>query len=436
MFPSSTSNSEPNSERRNSEPRGDDRRSVARFVGRALLFCAPLFAGALLFEVAMYRTRDSWPVRKVIEAQAAAASAGESGESLPGGESLLGRANFSQQYNLSKSLMVQRRRPAILALGSSRVMEFRAFMFHPHEAEFYNTGGLIQNVNDLAEFARQVREGRLPAPRVIIVGIDPWWVSEATDPLEKKSWLVGESDAVYSFSSHVEAARYLLRTGKSSFPWTVAFGNRAPRSPAYDYPAYGIAAIAAGIGERFSDGSFLYTAHLQDSLRHPVYRDRLAMPVLDQVKRRYFLFAPTSRVEPVRASILVQSLVQLKQMGIEVYTYLPPFASEVRRALDESKELQVWWSEYKEELPRRLAAEGIPCLSVASPADYGLDDRYMFDAIHPGELLDARIVEDLARRAPPGSLLGSIDLNYLAALREKEGTIPLAFDPPPTGAQK
>jgi hypothetical protein len=423
MSPSSTSNSEPRGSRH-------DRRAIARFVLRALVFCAPLLAGALLFEVAMYRTRDSWPIEKVIAAQQEAAAKSGSGESL------LGRANFSQQYNLSKSLMVQNRRPSILALGSSRVMEFRSFMFHPHEAEFYNAGGLIQNVNDLAEFARQVRQGKRHAPRVIIIGIDPWWVSEATDPVEKKSWLVGESDAVYSFSSHVEAARYLLRAGKSTFPWAVAFGGRAPVSPAYNYPAYGITAISAGIGERFSDGSFLYTAHLQDFLKHPVYRDRLAMPVLDQVKRRYFLFAPTSRVEPVRASMLVQSLVQLKQAGIEVYAYLPPFASEVRRALDESQELRVWWSEYKEQLPQRLAAEGIPCLSVASPADYGLDDTYMFDAIHPGELLDARIVEDLARRAPPGSLLGSIDLNYLSALREKEGTIPLAFEPPPPGVRE
>jgi hypothetical protein len=390
------------------------------FALRVIVFCAPLMLGACLFEVAMYRTRDSWPIMKVIEAQTAL-----------GGESLLGRANFSQQYNLSKSLMVQRRHPRILALGSSRVMEFRGFMFHPYEREFYNGGGLIQNVNDLAEFTRQVREGRLPAPQVIIIGIDPWWVSEATDPVEKKSWLDGEADAVYQFSSHVEGARYLLRTGKSSFPWTVAFGHRQGASPGYNYPAFGITAISAGIGERFSDGSFLYTAQLSDFIKHPAYRDRLAIPVLDQVKRTYFLFAPTSKVERVRAGILVQSLVSLKALGIEVYAYEPPFSTEVRRALDESKELATWWGEYKGLLCEQLEAEGVGCLSIVRQEDYGLDDTYMFDGIHAGEVYDSYILESLVRRAAPGSLLASIDLNYLAALREKDNVIPLSFDPPP-----
>src|SRR5882724_1188843 len=176
MSPSSTSSS--------------NRAAVLYFALRALGFCAPLLLGACLFEIAMYRTRDSWPIAKVIAAQNKLNS-----------ESLLARGSFSQQFNLSKSEMIRLRRPRILAVGSSRVMEFRRFMFHPYEDAFYNAGGLIQSVNDLAAYARQVKEGTLPASQVVIVGIDPWWVSEAAVPLSKKSWLDGEEDAVYEFSS-------------------------------------------------------------------------------------------------------------------------------------------------------------------------------------------------------------------------------------------
>lgn len=348
-----------------------------------------------------------------------------------GGESLLGRANFSQQYNLSKSEMIRRRRPRILALGSSRVMEFRDFMFHPYEKEFYNAGGLIQNVSDLAAYARQVREGKLPLPQVLIVGVDPWWVSEATDPPEKKSWLDGEEDAVYKFSSHVEAARYLLSTGKTSFPWAVVFGGKPATSPFYNYPAFGIAAISTGKGERYSDGSFLYTAHLIDFIEHPSYHDRLTPPVLGQVKQTYFLFAPTSRVERVRASMLIQSLASLKALGVEVYAYEPPFSTEVMQALDESSALATWWTEYKGWLREQLEAVGVHCLPITRPVDYKLDDTYMFDGMHPGEVYNTYILEDLIRQSPPGSLLASIDLNYLAALRVRDDVIPLSFNPPP-----
>jgi len=391
-----------------------------RFALRVTVFMAPLIAGAAVFEIGMYRTRDSWPITKVIAAQ----------ENLQG-ESIWGRADFSQQYNLSKSAMIRRRNPRILVLGSSRVMEFRSFMFHPYEASFYNAGGLIQTVNDLAEYTRQVTDGRFPRPQAIIVGIDPWWLSEATAPVEKKSWLDGDEDAAYSFAAHVEAARYLLQTGKSNFPWRVGFGNKPATSPFYDYHAFGITAVVGGIGERFSDGSYLYTQHLVDFMKHPAYRDRLTTPALDQVKHTSLLFQPSSRVETGRAAVLRESLKSLKALGIEVYAFQPPFSSEVMQALNESQPLARFWSEYKNDLLAQLKQDGIDCLPVTSARDFGLDDRYMFDGLHAGEVFDSYIVEELVRRAPPGSLLSSVDLTYVANLRTKDNSMPLCFYPPP-----
>jgi len=406
MCPSSTSSS--------------DRAWAYSFALRTAVFCAPLFLGVLFFEIAMYRTGDSWPITRIIAAQ----------EKLKG-ESLLGRENFSQQYNLSKSEMIRRRRPRILALGSSRVMEFRGFMFHPYEDAFYNAGGLIQGVSDLAAYTRQVKEGTLPAPQVVIVGVDPWWVSEATGPLENTSWLDDEQDAVYSFASHIEAARNLLRTGKSNFPWAVAFGGKQAISPFYNYPAFGITAVVGGIGERYSDGSFLYTTHLVDSMKHPSYHDRLNIPVLDQVKRTYFLFKPSSKVDSARVALLASSLAALKAMRIEVYAYEPPLSTEVMKALNESQPLARFWLEYKNDLREQLKEVGIDCLPVSTAEDYSLDDSYMLDGIHPGEIYDSYILEDLIKHAPSGSLLSSIDLNYLADLRAKANTLPLCFNPPP-----
>lgn len=396
------------------------RLQALRFALRMTVFLAPLIAAAGVFEMFMYRTRDSWPISKVIAAE----------EKLKD-ESIWGRANFSQQYNLSKSAMIRRRSPRILVIGSSRVMEFRAFMFHPYEDSFYNAGGLIQTVNDLAEYTRQVTDGRMPRPQVIIVGIDPWWLSEATAPLEQKSWLDGDEDAAYSFAAHVEAARYLLRTGKSNFPWGVGLGRKPATSPFYDYHAFGITAVVGGIGERFSDGSYLYTAHLVDFMQHPSYRDRLTTPVLDQVKHTSFLFQPSSQIESRRAALLRDSLKSLKALGIEVYAFQPPFSSEVLQALNESRPLERFWREYKNDLREQLKQDGIDCLPVSSASDYGLDDRYMFDGLHPGEIYDSYLVEELVRRAAPGSLLSAVDLTYLANLRKEHNAVPLCFYPPP-----
>ncbi len=388
-----------------------------RFALRATLFLTPLVLGALAFELAMYRTRESWPIEKVLTAES----------KLPG-ESIWGRANFSQQYNLSKSGMIRRRRPRIVALGSSRVMEFRAFMFHPYEDSFYNGGGMIQNVNDLAAYARQVEDGRLPRPQVVLLGIDSWWITEMAAAVEEASWLDAQEDDVYSFAAHVEAARNLIRTGKSSFPWRVF--RETPASPFYNYHAFGIAAAAAGIGERYSDGSFVYTPQLVDFIKRPAYRDRLAQPVLDQVKRHIASFQPSSHLDSRRTRVLLDALSSLKAMGIEVYAFEPPFSSAVLQALNESQPLAGFWSEYKNDLLAQLKEQGIECLPVGNAQDFGLDDRYMLDALHPGEIFDSYIIEELVRRAPPGSLLSSIDLTYVANLRKKDDAIPLSFYPP------
>ena len=90
-----------------------------------------------------------------------------------------------------------------------------------------------------------------------------------------------------------------------------------------------------------------------------------------------------------------------------------------------------FWSEYKNDLLAQLKQDGIDCLPVTSARDFGLDDRYMFDGLHAGEVFDSYIVEELVRRAPPGSLLSSVDLTYVANLRTKDNSMPLCFYPPP-----
>jgi len=54
---------------------------------------------------------------------------------------------MSDEFNRYKMEALKRRRPAVVSLGSSRVMQFRQFMFAP--LTFYNAGGLLQDATDL-----------------------------------------------------------------------------------------------------------------------------------------------------------------------------------------------------------------------------------------------------------------------------------------------
>ena len=401
MFRSSTSSS--------------DRRQATRFALRVAAFAAPVLALGLAFEIVLFRTGESWPVARVAARQ----------PGLP--DALYGRQFLSQQYNLYKMANIRRRSPAIVVVGSSRVMQFRDFLFPPYATAFYNAGGLIQTGEDVAAFADSVRSGAIPRPRVVLLGIDPWWLKPGGG---RGSWVAdGPSrDAAFRFGEHVQAARSLLR--ETRFPWWRAFTGEMIRSPAYGYPALGLAALRYGDGER-NDGSHLYTSIVLEFLRKPGYRDREEPPIIERVRRASRQFTPAASLDPERTSALMAALRRLRAAGVEVVTFEPPFSSEVLAALDASS--PGWWVDYRDRLPDRIRREGFACLSVTSPADFGLDDAYMLDGFHPSEVLDSHLVERFVDAAAPGSLMKSVDLASVRRLRAGPRVVPVAFDPPPTG---
>ncbi len=389
-----------------------DRTRAMRFTLRVATFAAPLLAGALVVEVAFFRTGESWPTPWAIARQS----------TLP--QSLYGRQYFSQQYNLYKTMNIRQRTPTIVILGSSRVMQFRDFLFHPFEKEFYNGGGLIQNLADVIAYANQVRSGSLPKPHVLVLGIDPWWLKPGDD---QPQWITQKlsDDAAFRFAEHVQAARSLLR--EENFPWEAALTGEMKRSPLYEYPAFGLAALRYGDGER-KDGSHLYTPKIRDFIERPVYRDREAPPIIQRVREGSHQFRPASALDSSRTRSFIAALSALKASGVEIYTFEPLFSCEVLRALNASK--TGWWIDYRDRLPSLIREAGVVCLPVACPADFGLDDAYMLDGFHPSEVLDSYLVERFAQ-ASPGGALATVDLAYIAERRARPNVLPVAFDPPP-----
>ena len=377
-----------------------------------ILFALPLVLGALLIEAVLLRTGEAWPV--------ATAVARQSGLS----EFLYGRQYFAQQFNLYKSAILRLRRPGVIALGSSRVMQFRDFLFYPQANSFYNCGGMIQTDADIAAFAEAVRSGSLPRPSVLILGIEAWWLKPET---RRNTW-IGESnahDSAFRFADHVRAARAVLTDRK--FPWWGALTGRINTSPAYHYPAFGLAALQHGDGER-QDGSHLYTMAVVEEERDSSYRDREKPPVIERVRGSFHQFLPADQLDPARVQGLLSALETLRTAGTEVVTFEPPFSSVVLDALNEAR--AGWWVDYRDRLPDRLRADGFICLGVTCPKDFGLDDTYMLDGFHAGEVLDSYLLERLVQLAGSRSRLSVVDSGHLRRLRERPGVLPFAFDPP------
>ncbi len=166
-----------------------------------------------------------------------------------------------------------------------------------------------------------------------------------------------------------------------------------------------------------------------DYVSHPTYRDRESPPIRDRVTMEMAPFEASDGIDWNVAHRVVAALARLRDSGVEVYAIEPPVSDEVAALLSVSPGLSRWWREYTTDFPRLVQEANLSLLVAGSPSNHGLDDRYMFDGMHPGEVFVAVMLEEMITSAPKGSALAGIDARRLAALRTS-AAIPLAFEVP------
>lgn len=401
MCPSSTSSSE-------RAPSGA--RGPAALAARALRFALPLAAAFAALDGVLWLTGDALPARQVVRRQQAPNAA----------EVLYGRSFFSDQFGVYKRAAAAARRPRILIAGSSRVMQTRGFLFAPLDAAFYNGGGMLAGAHDVRALAAMVQDGRLPRPDVFIAGIDPWWLKTTSRTVP----VLTETDEVWGDpGSHLLAVREMLA---NTAVWPALRGG--PATPYEGFLGIGTRARTTGAGFR-EDGSYQPSPSVTAMDPHPAYQDREVPPVIERIRGCTHQFSAPAMVDTGRVEVILAALEALRDAGVEVHAFLPPFASEAFAELDRNPALQAWWRYYSQVLPVLLEKRGIDVIPVRTPHSIGLDDAYMLDAFHPSEVYMAHVVRDLVRAAPTGSLLKQVDVEALSA-RIASAYSPLCFDRP------
>lgn len=377
---------------------------------QVLLFGLPILVLVFSAEVYLWRAGDSYPVLLALEKQKYAE-----------GELLYGRSYLSQQFGIYKAAAIRFYRPKILALGSSRVMQFRKEMFFPAGDDFYNAGGMVRSAHQLRHYVSAIREGQFPRPRVVIVGLDPWWLKPSAD----KSVRWDQRDAAFSFAAHVEAYRRLFKRLVKGQGLDNVASNAL--SPYLHIPAIGSLARMRGNGFR-RDGSRQYSpAMLLEFRKYPLYVDRENPPVIERVKNGLARFGGNQDLSGEQTEELIRAMIELRSTGIEVHALFPPVSTEVFAALNEKAHR--WWLYYRNKLPKVLANHDIVVTSVLHPGELGKNDLFMIDGFHASEVLVAAILEQIIRHSRTDSLLRAIDRDALSQM-VKHAESPLSFTMP------
>lgn len=344
---------------------------VRRFAARVLLFWTPVAACLGLFEAILWTSGETWPVGKVVGYQ----------RSHP--DALFLRGALGQAFQPYKLQAVAALRPRVIALGSSRVMQFRARMFG--EESFFNAGGMIQDVDDLESFLDLLP--RAAMPKVVLLGVDLWWFngSVATPPSD----LV--TDPARSWSAHLSLIQKMVRRPE-------LMGEMIAALRAGPGAAIGSSARLSGSGFR-SDGSMYMKLALPPSPEQWRFVDREVPPVPVRIRRAMMQFQPAKRIGTGQLRRFEDALDRFRARGVQVIGFAPPLSAEAVALLDSDLRHRGLWRDFKRTMPAVFARRDFAWLDASSTAELGIDDRYLFDGLHGGETLQLYLLRQMLRDA-------------------------------------
>ena len=305
-------------------------------------------------------------------------------------------------------------KPQVVALGSSRVMQFRGAYFR---RPFLNVGGTAGNLPVLRSTLDAML--RLHRPEAVILGLDFWWFMPRWNPDPFKEEPPTSGSYGYNLDSLKKPWTWLLE-GKIS--WRDLLGPVLPRSlGGFRDDRYGIMAQQTDDGFG-SDGSWYYTGEITGQKRPFDYRFE---DTLKQVRYGIKAFAPSPPLKDSRdvggistahLDAFAEIYCRLKARGIATYVFIAPLSITALDALRAGEE------DYPHlfRLRDALLARGIEVMDFTDPRTFAATDCEFVDGFHGGEVVYARILRDMADRW--SSLLAYVDMDKInAVIRDWRG---------------
>jgi hypothetical protein len=344
------------------------------YTRRLLWFATPLLIIFIAMEWLLWSSGETWPITKVIQAQ----------RLHP--QTIFMRLKLDQGFYRYKYLSILQHRPQIIALGSSRVMQFRSEMFGSQAPLFYNAGGMIRNVYDLDSFIDTLPKNA--NPKTIILGVDMWWLNARADLVDEERFSRSiEFDGTYEWKAHFKVVRDLTM----NYSLLKAQLRKSIGVEASSHHI-GLSEYSNGGGFR-RDGSTSYgimSSKINKEFNYGYDKKKLN---LASIRQGVGHFRFTTKLSKRHLADLRAALVKLKKRSVFVIGFTPPLTNESATVMQSMPEQRSLWLEYKKNVPQLFEELGFPCVDASTPSVLGLDDRYMRDGYHGMETLHVKLLQ-------------------------------------------
>ena len=288
---------------------------------------------------------------------------------------------LSGDVSFLKYGIVKAARPDILAIGSSRVMQFRKAFFK--NASFYTMGGLVNSIGDLQHVCQEVI--KIYTPQIIIIEASWDWLNpnclhkmQETPLLEGNG--MGKRIYLYKhlcaeFVKNKKIREQVLRPRVEPVD---TIGNR---------PTIGLMAAAEFRGFR-EDGSFQYGDRI---LEPKSVAERLA-DTHERIKNGNRRFERADKVDQNELAKLKYLIHEVKMNGCHVIVILPPLPNEIYQTLMDSTGHSAFMRQYEQGVREVCEYENVSFLDCSNMAWLGATDEEALDGFHGSERTYGRIV--------------------------------------------
>lgn len=288
-------------------------------------------------------------------------------------------------------------KPKVLALGSSRVLQFRDYMFNE---SFYNAGFTVGTIDDYLTFLKLLPNDY--QPELLLLGFDQWMFNERYYN-SKEAY----PSSMYTLNRSLEADNgfmNILNVYKEVINGKINYKNINQKS---DTMYLGLNAVINKKGFR-NDGSFNYGAN------HKYYKDFDS--VNDFFKReiqwikssgKYFIYG--DKVNMTALEKYEELLAYCKDKNIKLISILPPLPSTVNKMIHESGKYDYInkISEHLVPLSQKYDKEFYDLTNIK---ELSLDEQYI-DGHHGNEEVYGQALKVISKLNPDSQISNYLNPN-------------------------
>jgi len=286
---------------------------------------------------------------------------------------LVGYAYAENKYPyLKKNIIENRAAYKVIALGSSRVLQFREQMF---TTPFYNAGYVVKSIKDFKAFLIDIPKDKYP--KYLIIALDQWMFNESWDNLESELNI----KRYENFIPKIETYRSIIKDLIFKKYNLSNFTNES------DTFKVGLNAWVNNTGMR-NDGSYLY-GHI---INNPeITNAEKFSETFDRILTGNNKFQYGQTINPLAINFLSDFLDFCLTHEIQVIAFLPPFPNEVYARMMCSGRY-TYLGKIDATIKPLFLTRGFEFYNFSKGSQCQSDDSEFIDGFHGGELTYLRIM--------------------------------------------